>query len=309
MNPAGLVKPEYVLNPRQLFRRLYRSVRKPAAKSMTVRLPWGWPIVVSTSDDIGKSLIHVGVYDLAVSEVLWRLCDEGALALDVGANIGIMSALLACRVGAGGRVLCFEANPAVADDLRSNVSRWKALSGAAQVQIFPIALSDCEGTIRMVTPPEFKHNSGVSYVVHRPSAAAPAAESTFVPCSQLDTFLQDTPEGGVAKMDVEGHEDAVLKGARHTLEKGIVRDWVFEHYGEYPSPVTDIFEANRYTIFQIQKRFFGPHLVPMSKTIERSTWEPQSYLATLDPDRALSRLKKTGWQVLHSRSRPAGETK
>jgi FkbM family methyltransferase len=270
---------------------------------MTVQLPWGWPIVVSTNDDIGRSLIHVGVYDLAVSEVLWRLCDEGTTALDVGANIGIMSALLARRVGAGGRVLCFEANPAVADDLRSNISRWQPFC-VADIRVFPIALSDREGTIRLVKPPEFTHNSGVSYVVHGPSTA-PAAETSFVPCSRLDSFLAEAGQGGVAKMDVEGHEEAVLKGARGTLEKGSIRDWVFEHYGEYPSPVTEIFESNRYTIFQIQKRFFGPTLVAMSNTIERSTWEPQSYLATLDPTRALDRLKKSGWQVLR-RSRPAG---
>ena len=64
--------------------------------------------------------------DLAVSEALWRLLDPGALALDVGANIGFMTNLMAWRSGPCGRVLAFEPHPEVFRSLAENVERLSA---------------------------------------------------------------------------------------------------------------------------------------------------------------------------------------
>jgi len=297
---AGLMKPEYLLNPRQLIRRLRQSAFKPKQGLVTVRLPWGWPIEVSTDDDIGRSLIQAGVYDLAVSEVLWRLCDSGETALDVGANIGIMSALFARRVGATGRVVCFEAHPAIAGELHSNVARWRGLPGAGKIQVHALALSHCDDVVRLEMPPGFSHNRGASYIANDPSGFSKSGKFVNVPCARLDSFLNQIEGVGMAKMDVEGHEESVLKGASEALQAGRVRDWVFEHYPSYPSPVTAIFEANNYTVLQIEKRLIGPRLVPISQPIKRSAWESPSCLATLDPNRALSRMKRLGWRVMHS---------
>jgi hypothetical protein len=100
-------------------------------------------------------------------------------------------------------------------------------------------------------------------------------------------------------MDVEGHEAAVLEGARATLERGAVRDWIFEnHHGR--SPVTDAFETYGYSVFQIHKTLRRVELVPLASAIAERTWEVPSYLATRDMDRALARMAKPGWQILRS---------
>jgi protein-L-isoaspartate O-methyltransferase len=96
------------------------------------------PIDIDPNELQGKALLNQGVYDLAVFEEIWRLCDKGETALDIGANIGIMTALLAHRVGSSGKVLCFEADPAIRTELQANTFRWNAILGASVIDIIPL---------------------------------------------------------------------------------------------------------------------------------------------------------------------------
>lgn len=302
MGLIGLFKPEYLLRPTQLARRLYWATRGPANGRAVARLPWGWPIECGVNDVIGKSLLRLGVYDLAVSEVIWRLCDEGEAALDIGANIGYVTALLAKRVGNRGRVLSFEAHPEIAGELYSNVTTWPQYTGEGVIQVIDTALSDCHGTVRFEMPVDFSTNRGTGRVIEEDQVEIPTGATLSVPCSTLDSWLTQYPVVGVAKMDVEGHEEAVLRGAQQALAGGRIRDWVFEHHPAYPSPVTRAFESNGYRVFQIKKGFFGATLVEPSTHATRSTWEPTSYLATLDPARAFRRMEASGWQCLRASS-------
>jgi FkbM family methyltransferase len=297
---SALMKPEYLMNPRQLVVRLAREVFPPRPGRLVTRTPWGWPIEVSTGDVMGKMVIDLGLCDLAVSEVLWRLAEPGESALDVGANFGFMTALLARRVGPRGRVLSFEAHPEIVEELRANVARWKGLSGDGVIRVHGVALSDHDGTAVLEMPDGFDHNRGLSRV--RPGEGAPASDGAAlsIACATLDSFLAELGHVGVAKMDVEGHEESVLRGARAALNSRSVRDWAFEHHPSYPSPVTDLFEAAGYTLFQIDKKFFGVNLVPVSTPLPPPAWEARSYLATLEPDRARNRMKAGGWQVYRS---------
>lgn len=301
MRLTAILKPEYLLRPRQLLRRLYWSIFQPRTPRLVTTLPWGWPIEVDPNEVHGKPLLHLGVYDLAVSETLWRLCDAGETALDLGANIGYMTALLARRVGRAGRVLSFEAHPAVAAELQANVSRWQTLIGDAVIQVRAVALSDSEGTVRLELPPDFfTGNRGLGRVIADDANGAPVSNSSVVsvPSTTLDACLTGISQVGVAKMDVEGHEEAVLRGAEQALRDRRIRDWVFEHHPVYPSAVTDVFERHGYQVFQIQKQFFKPALIVAATPIKRSFWNAQSFLATLDAERALQRLQSPGWQSL-----------
>ena len=284
----------------QALRRIAISMSPPRGGRVTAQMPWGWDLEVHASEDIGKSFLHLGVYDLAVSETIWRLANAGDTALDIGANVGYMTALLAKRVGRSGRVLCFEAHPEIAHELRTNIGRWEGSVGDGVIRVHELALSNREGAVRFEVPAEFATNRGIARVSEADGAGELGGHSLSVPCSTLDRALAGVGPVGMAKMDVEGHEEAVLQGAADVLERRQIRDWVFEHHPLYPSPVTDIFERYRYTVFQIQKRFFGPSLVPASTSAARSEWEPSNYLATLDPDRALNRMRVWGWKVLRS---------
>jgi precorrin-6B methylase 2 len=61
------------------------------------------------------------MYDLLVAETLARAADRRLLSVDVGANIGPMTGLLAAH---SGEVCAFEPNPKITDRLRRNVAQF-----------------------------------------------------------------------------------------------------------------------------------------------------------------------------------------
>jgi FkbM family methyltransferase len=216
----------------------------------------------------------------------------------VGANVGYATSVLARRVGRFGRVLTLEAHPELHRELGVNLASWRnALSGIV-LEGYDVALSSGRGTARLEVLEEFARNRGLCSVCNDPGPSSSGETYLPVASETLDAFLGGRQRVGVAKMDVEGHEEAVLLGARELFAAGRVRDWVFEHHGEYPSPVTRLFETNGYTVFKLRKKFVRPALVGADRKTQRSAWEPPNYLATQDPGRAASRFGPSGWRCL-----------
>ncbi len=106
-----LHKPEYFYRPAQLLKRLARF--KFPAKPLLLPLPWGHTIEVRAWETIGKSIWHFGLYDLSMSEVLWRLTAADDTAADIGANIGYVTSLFAKKVSPQQHVWSFEPHPTV----------------------------------------------------------------------------------------------------------------------------------------------------------------------------------------------------
>jgi hypothetical protein len=102
----------------------------------------------------------------------------------------------------------------------------------------------------------------------------------------------------VAKIDVEGHEPAVLRGASQALAEHRIRDIVYEAHAGYPDEVSGLLEHEGYHVFAVGSGFFGPRCQPASDGPVAARWESPSFLATLDSDRALARLQPRGWRVL-----------
>ena len=88
-------------------------------------LPWGLDIRYHPDETIGASIWRAGVFDISVSETIWRLLDEGEHVLDVGANIGYVSALLLARIP-DAHTLSIEPQPTVAALLRHNLNQFDA---------------------------------------------------------------------------------------------------------------------------------------------------------------------------------------
>ena len=117
---------------------------------------------------------------------------------------------------------------------------------------------------------------------------------------QLRTLDEHLPPGslvGVAKVDVEGHELDVLRGASRLLGERAVRDLVYEDLAVQPSPVSALLRAQGYSLFTLQARRCGPGLRASDAPDEPADLQ-HNFLATLDPARAQARLAAPGWQVL-----------
>lgn len=296
----ALTKPYYVFRPSQLFRRLLRSggLKPGGGEFETVVLPWGLEIRFRPGEMIGASIARTGLYDLWVSETIHRLLEPRELAVDVGANIGHMTSIMAVRVGQQGRVIAFEPQPEVFAELSHNVNRWKGQSGIGQIQVYEIALSDHSGRGSLRTPEGFQQNRGTASLVT--AHQAPDGNSTLheVSLERLDELLGPEDRIGLLKLDVEGHEIHVLRGATGLLGTGRIRDIIFEEHAPYPTETTRCLEDAGYTLFRLTQAFWGPTVSPVSAAPARPGWEPPNFLATAEPSRALSRLQPRGWQAL-----------
>jgi FkbM family methyltransferase len=282
-------KPWYVYRPRQLALRLTRTLRGVPGERAAVALPWGAELTVDPRETIGRSLWTTGVYDVAVSELLFRLTQPGAVAVDAGANIGYMTSILSVRAGPGGRVHAFEPHPLLAERLRENVGRLANRPSCAPVEVRQVALSDAAGRATLVCPEEFASNHGVGHV----AADGAGIEITTV---RLDDVL---PGGAdVMKMDVEGHEPAVLRGAERLLAGRRIRHLIFEEHQGAESETCRLLRDAGYTLLQLGWRINGPVLASTAEPSVCKRYEAPSYLATVDPDGARAAARPCGWMVL-----------
>ncbi len=294
-----LNKPEYVFRPNQIWRRILQTQVPSRTALAEVELPWGLHIQCHPEDVIGACIWRMGIYDLCVSEAIWRLLDVGEFAIDVGANIGHMTSLMACRVGKQGTVLALEPHPEIYKELAANVRNWQAQPTIAKLYTMPIALSSQNGEAALKITDSFSANRGTASLVEGANGATVSAY--VVKTMRLDDVVEKEQQVGLMKIDVEGHEHSVLEGSRQHLQGGAIRDVIFEEHAPYPTPVTDLLEASGYTLFMLHKRLFQVVMALPGNASAHNPYEPPNYLATRDPERAKARLHGKGWAVLKAK--------
>ena len=277
------IKPWFLYRPVQLIRRLTRALHPPKDPIQIVNLPWGCPLEIDTRETIGRSVWTAGVYDLAVVEVLTRLSDRDLLAIDAGANIGAMTGALAAQAA---EVWAFEPHPDVCRTLRENVERFSGLPGFAPTRVFELALSDTDGEANLESPEGFADNHGLGRLT--------AGTGIAVRTARLDSLLANR-EVSVLKVDVEGHELQVFRGAAESLGAGRVRHIVFEDHAGPDSPVCRYLKEMGFQLFRIGWRLRGPELVPVSGTGGARAYEAPSYLATRHTEKVEAACRPRGW--------------
>ena len=296
-----LNKPEYWFRPRQMFRKFqYAIARNTLGDRVKVRLPWGTTIQVNPLETIGHSLLTLGVYELAVSETLWRLTEPGDWCLDVGANIGYMTGLLATKSQSGGKVFSFEPHPLVFARLQANTNDL-ADGKRAPVEASQMAIGVTDGKMNLVEPEGFGHNEGVARLTNELQANS---KTHNVVIARLDSMFCRGEIFGVVKVDVEGFELSVFQGAAQLLSQKRIRDIVFEDFEAFPSDCAKLLQNHGYTIFRIAKKVFGPVIWdPLElKAVDFALdYEPINYLATANPQRALKLLRARGWFCLEGK--------
>jgi FkbM family methyltransferase len=139
---------------------------------------------------------------------------EGDFVVDVGANSGQCTIVMAARCGASGTVVAFEPNPQARALLKRNFDLNPSVK-CATIERF--ACSDSAGG-----EAELFQNGNASNSALVSLAAAnskEAGESFTVPVTTLDAYLAERglPEPRCVKIDTEGAEIRVLKGARRLL--------------------------------------------------------------------------------------------
>lgn len=300
MNPF---KPYFILRPVQLLLRALRQFHQP--DQATVVLPWGIPLHINPRKAIGRAIWRTGLYELAVTETLHRLMPEGGTAIDVGANIGYLTGLLAQRAGASGLIYACEPCPPTYQQLQANIRLIEhGLQNLAPIKSYPMGLSDHvgEATLILNSPGQvdsFEEDDGAPHI-GQPSVGS---ETVTIQTTTLDELVGDRAID-VMKIDVEGHELAVLRGARNALHQRRIQHIVFEDHAGGDSEACQLLSRTGYQVHRIAWNNHGPMLLQPTAAAISHRHEAPNFLATLHPD-VSSFFAAPGWRCLAKPGTPS----
>jgi FkbM family methyltransferase len=180
-----------------------RTLRRPIA----VTLFNGKRFMAYPDCQVSSGVLYTRIPNSAKILFLRKHLSGGTL-LDIGANVGSVSLLLSDRIQ---DAILFEPNPTAAARARHNLA-----SNHLDFKVYEIALSDTNGEIRFAC--DGPVDVGGHVVV---SAAGGDAATRGVQCLTCDEFLRRhgplTFPVSLIKIDVEGHENSVLRGMRGFL--------------------------------------------------------------------------------------------
>ncbi len=154
-------------------------------------------------------------YEVTTVEAMRRLLRPGDTFIDVGANIGFLSAMGAGLVGQTGQVHAFEPVPRYF----KSVQRLAELNSGRVIVTNHCALGDRVGTAPMdVTA---SSNIGWNTMVQGTMDQAERKETIDVPVLRLDAYIEEKKLARIAliKIDTEGFEFPVLRGLSGYFEK------------------------------------------------------------------------------------------
>jgi FkbM family methyltransferase len=155
-----------------------------------------------------------GTYESICAQKLAENVKQGAICVDVGANLGYFSILMSRLVGETGQVIAFEPMPDTFEILCKNVS----LNQLTNTKTVRGAVSNESASVQLFTEPSVALSKTASMIAYRLEGAR---QATQVPALRLDDYFAGEKRlPDLIKMDVEGAEGAVLKGARETITRG-----------------------------------------------------------------------------------------
>ena len=162
--------------------------------------------------------IYCGLHEFEEMAFVLHVLRSEDLFVDVGANVGSYSVLAAGAAGA--RCVSFEAHPDTFAHLQDNVR----LNGLAErVTAHNLGIGGERGALRFT--------SGLDTVNHILAPGEPTSGSIEVAVRTLDEMLGQLDRPAIAKIDVEGFETEVLRGARSFLDSPFAAALVIELNG------------------------------------------------------------------------------
>lgn len=160
---------------------------------------------------VGWTCFLTRTWEPHVERILKLLARPGDSVMDIGANIGYFSNVLARAVGESGRVWSFEPVPATYQQL----CIAKETNKFNQIVPLQIALGDATGEVTIRFRKEMMGSASAN-LYHDD----PLSESTNVLIRRLDDLWNAGEVGlpSLIKIDVEGHEYAALSGAKEIIK-------------------------------------------------------------------------------------------
>ena len=115
---------------------------------------------VPQDDYVGRSIKYFGDLDRKVTWVIRRVLKPGDTALDIGANLGLVSFKMLENVGSDGKVIAFEPQSRMRDCIEKSI----AINGIENLHLRGIGLASKLGTLRLSIP---DRNAGAASFVSK----------------------------------------------------------------------------------------------------------------------------------------------
>ncbi|HRO32767.1 MAG TPA: FkbM family methyltransferase [Brevundimonas sp.] len=197
-----------------------------------VKLDNGLFLYVDPQDDhMSARIIADGHWESWVHACVLGLLKSGDRVIEVGANLGYYAVAMAQKVGPGGFLTSFEANPRIAALTQKSL----AFNGfAARSRVIPQAALNEPGEISFVVS---RRNSGGGFVTYWEGQPYEDGVVLKVPAVRLD----DTVSGPIdmIRIDAEGSEPFILRGAEAILKANrdivLCLEWSVEQMGSRTS--------------------------------------------------------------------------
>jgi FkbM family methyltransferase len=198
-----------------LRNRFVENLQKSLAEDPVVHLTeFQGTFVLDKRSHLFARVVSEGVYEPELAAVCVARLDPNRDAIDVGANAGFYTNLMARQLRRGRRVLAIEPTPNALDKLHSNVIRNDI---GAQTLVFEGIASDRECTRSLHTVLGKEEYSSIGTLAH-PSIVNEQSVTRDVQSTTIDALVQRHGlDPGFIKIDVEGAEHEVLRGAEATL--------------------------------------------------------------------------------------------
>ena len=203
----------------QLLWKVAQSFQK-TSEGKIIKLPNGFPVRIDSKDWISKT-IYEGTYERALLHFIDSLVLED-LCIDVGANIGVTlwhslknSAPTATFLAFEPSAQCFES----LNNSRADISN----SG----KIFDFAVGEADESRTIYGLQNESHSGAASLISHW----GVRGEKGEVQVRKLDTILKEylgSHSISLLKIDTEGYEEQVIRGAKNTLASGKIEIIVME---------------------------------------------------------------------------------
>lgn len=181
---------------------------------------------VDTRDrHLAPHLVMNGFWEPWITVAFAQRVRPGMVCVDVGANLGYFTMVLADLVGPTGAVLAFEPNPRLRELCMSSIS---ANGFRARTCVSGLAASDRDGA---VVPLTFDLASPMNGTI----VGSAKPDATPVKTVRLDTACANLPRVDFVKIDVEGAEELVWDGMQSVLDKNpqvmVVMEWNAQRAG------------------------------------------------------------------------------
>lgn len=185
---------------------------KSVGATVVVESRNGLQYFVDTKSFLEWRLFMYGVYEGELQEKMKDCLREGDVAIDCGANVGIHTCVLARGVASNGRVIAVEPMIELADRMKANCD----LNGITNVTVLRVAVSSEIGKGILFCPSPEASNRGQASLYRD---ALHSSVARRIPVTTVDQIVASKGLRAVRliKIDVEGNELEVLRGAEKTL--------------------------------------------------------------------------------------------